>query len=170
MASALSEEGAFAAANSSPRWWSLPRSGCPGRSVHRGDWPKTGLTAFGDQAGAGIRSGCGANLRNADMHSGCASLPLGSEYRVPDSRHSSAMNTQTPQVELSFADAVHQFNTGDRDNCVAELLEPQHHSRTLGSYVLSMSRLRTNDIAPESSRLAKYNKRINHLREYRNTW
>ena len=65
------------------------------------------------------------------MRIGCASLPSGSEYCVPDSRHSSAMNTQTPQAELSFADAVHQFNTGDRDHCIAELLEPQHHSNAL---------------------------------------
>jgi hypothetical protein len=41
------------------------------------------------------------------MRIGCASPPSGSEYCVPDSGHSSAMNTQTPQAELSFADAVH---------------------------------------------------------------
>ena len=38
---------------------------------------------------------------------------------------------QTPQAKLSFAGAVHQFNTGDRDHCVAELPEPLHHSNAL---------------------------------------
>ena len=65
------------------------------------------------------------------MRIGCASLPSGSEYCVPDFGRSSALNTQTLQAELSFADAVHQFNTGDRDHCIAELLEPEHHSNAL---------------------------------------
>jgi hypothetical protein len=60
-----------------------------------------------------------------------AALPSGSEYCVPDAGRSSALNTETPQGELSLTDAVHQFNTGDRDHCIAELLEPQHHSNPL---------------------------------------
>ena len=43
-----------------------------------------------------------------------------------------AMSTQMSRAELSFADAVHQFNTDDRDHCVAKLLEPhQHHCDAL---------------------------------------
>jgi len=76
-------------------------------------------------------SGCGANLRHTATRFGCTSLPSGSEYCVSDSGRSSALNTQTPQAELSFADAVHQFNAGDRDHCIAELLEPKHHSNAL---------------------------------------
>ncbi len=41
------------------------------------------------------------------------------------------MNTKTTQAELSLTDAVHQFDAGDRDHCVAELLEPQHYSNAL---------------------------------------
>jgi hypothetical protein len=62
---------------------------------------------------------------------GFAALPSGSEYRVPDSGRSSALNTKAAQVELSLADAVHQLNASDRDRRVAELLEPQHHSNAL---------------------------------------
>jgi hypothetical protein len=68
--------------------------------------------------------GCGANVRHADKRVRFAALPPGSEYRVPDSGRSSALDTETPQTELSFTDAVHQFNAGDRDRRVAELLEP----------------------------------------------
>jgi len=32
------------------------------------------------------------------------------------------MNTKTLQIELSLTDAVHQFDAGDRDRCVAKLL------------------------------------------------
>ena len=65
------------------------------------------------------------------MRFGCAALPSHSEYRVPDPGRSSAVNTQSPQPELSFAYAVHQFNAGDRDRSVAERLEPEHHSNAL---------------------------------------
>jgi hypothetical protein len=51
-------------------------------------------------------AGCGANLRHAGMRIGRAAPLSGSEYCVPDSGRSSALNTQTPQAELSFADAV----------------------------------------------------------------
>ena len=67
-------------------------------------------------------------MRHADMRVGCGALPSGSEYRVPDCGRSSAVNTETPQARLSLTDAVHQFNAGDRDSCVAKQLEPQHHS------------------------------------------
>ena len=65
------------------------------------------------------------------MRVGCAALPSHSEYRVPDSGRSSAVDTQSSQPELSFAYAVHQFNAGDRDRRVAELLEPQHDRNAL---------------------------------------
>jgi hypothetical protein len=70
-------------------------------------------------------------VRHADKRVGFAALPSGSEYRVPDSGRSSALNTETAQIELSLADAVHQLNASDRDRRVAELLEPQHHSNAL---------------------------------------
>src|SRR5437762_11403234 len=65
------------------------------------------------------------------MRVGCGALASGSEYRVPDCGRSSALNTETPQAELSLPDAVHQLNAGDRDRCVAKLLEPQHRSNAL---------------------------------------
>ena len=53
---------------------------------------------------------------------------------IPDAGRSSALNTQTPQVELAFLafpDAVHQLNTGDRDHSISELPESLHHSNAL---------------------------------------
>jgi hypothetical protein len=66
-----------------------------------------------------------------DKRVGFAALPSGSEYRVPDSGRSSALDIETPQAELSFTDAVHQFIAGDRDRRVAEMLDPQDHSNAL---------------------------------------
>jgi hypothetical protein len=65
------------------------------------------------------------------MRVGRAALPSHSEDCVPDSGRSSALNTESTQPELSFAYAVHQFNAGDRDRRVAELLEPQHDRNAL---------------------------------------
>jgi hypothetical protein len=56
------------------------------------------------------------------MRGGCGALASGPEYRVPDCGRSPAVNTETPQAELSLTHAVHQFNAGDRDSCVAKLL------------------------------------------------
>jgi hypothetical protein len=70
-------------------------------------------------------------VRHADKRVGFAALPLGSEYRVPDSGRRSTLNTKAAQVELPLTDAVHQLNASDRDRRVAELLEPQHHSNAL---------------------------------------
>ena len=41
------------------------------------------------------------------------------------------MRTQPAQSELSFANAMHQLDTGDRDDGVSEILETQHHSDPL---------------------------------------
>ena len=62
-------------------------------------------------------NGCGANLRYAPMRIVCAELPSGFQYRIPDCGRSSALNSKTPQAELSLTDAVHQFDAGDRDHC-----------------------------------------------------
>jgi Alcohol dehydrogenase GroES-like domain len=75
--------------------------------------------------------GCGANMRHADMRVGSDALPSGSEYRVPDRGRTFALNPETPQAELFLTDAVHQFNAGDRDRRVTELLEPKHDSNAL---------------------------------------
>src|SRR5258708_3295456 len=45
------------------------------------------------------------------------------KHRVPDCRRSSALNAQTPQSELSLADAMHQLDAGDRDRRIPEVLE-----------------------------------------------
>lgn len=63
--------------------------------------------------------GCGANVLDADMRVGCGALPSGSQYCVPYCGRSSALNSETPQAELSLTDAMHQFNAGDRDRRVA---------------------------------------------------
>jgi hypothetical protein len=41
------------------------------------------------------------------------------------------LDRQTAQSELALANAVHQFIAGERDRCVPEALEAQHHSDTL---------------------------------------
>jgi len=37
------------------------------------------------------------------------------------------LRTQPAQSELSFTYAMHQLDTGDRDNGVSKVLEAQHH-------------------------------------------
>ena len=65
-------------------------------------------------------NGCGANLWRVDKYVGCATLLSGFEQcvPVPDSGCSFALNIATRQAELSFTDAVHQLNAGDRDRRV----------------------------------------------------
>ena len=41
------------------------------------------------------------------------------------------MDTQTSQFELSLADAMHQFDAGDRNRCGREALEAQHRGNSL---------------------------------------
>ena len=65
------------------------------------------------------------------MRVGYAALPSGTEYRVPYCGRSSALNTETPQAELSLTNTVHQLNAGNRDGGVAKLLESQHRSDAL---------------------------------------
>jgi hypothetical protein len=55
-------------------------------------------------------------VRHSGIRVGCGALPSGSEYRVPDCGRSCALNSGTPHAELSFTDAVHQFNAGDCDH------------------------------------------------------
>jgi hypothetical protein len=103
-----------------------------GRPVRRGmPLCSIELAAHGGAGVDRIRTIVVQTCGKRNMRIGCAALPSGSEYCFADFGHRSALNTQTPQAELSFADAVHQFNIGDRDHCVAELLEPQHHSNAL---------------------------------------
>src|SRR5260370_34006451 len=53
------------------------------------------------------------------------------KHRVPDCRRSSALNGQTPQSELSLADAMHQLDARNRDRRIPEPLESEHHSNAL---------------------------------------
>jgi hypothetical protein len=55
----------------------------------------------------------------------------GSDHGVPNCRRSSTLRTQPAQSELSFANAMHQLDTGDRDDGVSKVLETQHHSDPL---------------------------------------
>src|SRR5260370_19404267 len=56
---------------------------------------------------------------------------LSPKYRVPDCMRSSALNAQTPQSELSLADAMHQLDAGNRGRRILEVLEACHHSDAL---------------------------------------
>jgi hypothetical protein len=53
------------------------------------------------------------------------------EHCIPHCGRSSTSNAETSQPELSLADAVHQFDAGDRDRCVMELFEAKHHRDAL---------------------------------------
>src|SRR6266851_8487275 len=57
---------------------------------------------------------------NASFYAVQTSSP---KHRVPDCRRNSALNAQTPQSELSLADAMHQLDAGDRDRRIPEPLE-----------------------------------------------
>ena len=48
------------------------------------------------------------------------------------------MNTQTSKCELTFANAMHQLDAGNRDGRVSESLEPEHRTDALfdGSMIL----------------------------------
>src|SRR6202042_243529 len=46
------------------------------------------------------------------------------EHGIPHCRRKSTLDTQTSQSELSLADAMHQFDTGDRNRRVAKPLKP----------------------------------------------
>src|SRR5258708_31137270 len=65
---------------------------------------------------------------NAPLYAVQTSSP---KHRVPDCRRSSALNGQTPQSELSLADAMHQLDAGDRDRGIPEPLEDGHPSNAL---------------------------------------
>src|SRR5260221_2112245 len=61
----------------------------------------------------------------------CAAQTSSPKHRVPDCRRSSALNAQTPQSELSLADAMHQLDARNRDRRIPEPLEAEHHSNAL---------------------------------------
>ena len=53
------------------------------------------------------------------------------EHGIPHCRRKSALDTQTSQSELSLADAMHQFDIGDRNRRGREALEAQHRGDSL---------------------------------------
>jgi hypothetical protein len=53
------------------------------------------------------------------------------EHGIPHCRRKSTLDTQTSQSELSLADAMHQFDTGDRNRRGREALEAQHRGDSL---------------------------------------
>ena len=53
------------------------------------------------------------------------------EHGIPHCRRKSTLDTQTSQSELSLADAMHQFDTGDRNRRGREALEAQHRGNSL---------------------------------------
>ena len=48
------------------------------------------------------------------------------ENRIPDCWGSLVLEMETPQVELSFANTVEQFDTGDGGCCAIKVLEAEH--------------------------------------------
>jgi hypothetical protein len=87
-----------------------------------------------EAADALMRDGCtgsGANRPQKQMHPRCRAEISGSDHSVPNCRRSSTLRTQSAQSELSFANAMHQLDTGDRDRGVSKVLEAQHHSDPL---------------------------------------
>jgi hypothetical protein len=59
----------------------------------------------------------------------CGDFKLGARH--PHCRLESTLDTQTSQSELSLADAMHQFDTGDRNRRGREALEAQHRGDSL---------------------------------------
>jgi integrase/recombinase XerD len=53
------------------------------------------------------------------------------EHGIPHCRRKSTLDTQTSQSELSLADAMHQFDAGDRNRRGREALEAQHRGDSL---------------------------------------
>src|SRR5580658_4356506 len=53
------------------------------------------------------------------------------EHGIPHCRRKLTLDTQTSQSELSLADAMHQFDTGDRNRRGREALEAQHRGDSL---------------------------------------
>ena len=61
----------------------------------------------------------------------CAVETSSLEHGIPHCRRKSTLDTQTSQSELSLADAMHQFDTGDRNRRGREALEAQHRGDSL---------------------------------------
>src|SRR5690349_24877063 len=70
-------------------------------------------------------------ITNTSRQSLLRSAGSGSKHCVPDCRCSSILNAETSQFELSLPNAVQQIDAGDRDRCIAEPLETEHHRNAL---------------------------------------
>jgi hypothetical protein len=61
------------------------------------------------------------------------------EHSIPHCRRKSTLDTQTSQSDLSLADTMHQFDTGDRNRRGREALEAQHRGDSLFHAPMSCS-------------------------------
>jgi len=87
---------------------------------------REGIAAIGAREDAN-----GANRQHKQTYSRRGVRPSSSQHGVPNCRRGSTLNSPTAESELTFANAVHQLDAGDRDCCVPEVLEAQHHSDAL---------------------------------------
>ena len=87
---------------------------------------REGIAAIGAREDAN-----GANRQHKQTYSRRGVRPSSSQHGVPNCRRGSTLNSPTAESELTFANAAHQLDAGDRDCCVPEVLEAQHHSDAL---------------------------------------
>jgi len=78
------------------------------------------------RAVSGAGRGSGANRRHGRAMCTVRCVFSRRENRRPDCRRSLALNAQTSQCELTFADAMHQLDACKGDRRIAELLEAEH--------------------------------------------
>jgi hypothetical protein len=62
------------------------------------------------------------------MHPRYGAQISGSDHSIPNHGQSSTLCTERTPSALSFANAMRQLGTGDRDRAVSQVLETQHHS------------------------------------------
>ena len=78
-----------------------------------------------------MKKGALVQITNTSRQSLLRSADSGSKHCVPDCRCSSILNAETSQFELSLPNSVQQLDAGDRDSCIAEPLETEHHGDAL---------------------------------------
>ena len=74
----------------------------------------------------GAAVGSGANSRPGRANFSVLRGFSSPKHRIPDCRRDSALNAQTSDCELAFANAMHHFDAGNRERRIPELLEPKH--------------------------------------------
>ena len=89
---------------------------------------KIGFIGLG-RMGSGLADGCGENLRNDRAIWFGISPGSGSARRAPNFGRGSSSGSKFAQCELTFPDAMHEFNASDGDRRMSKSLEPEHRTQ-----------------------------------------